>query len=120
MLAAFPVDGRALCGRGVRTLLWGRSLIVLYTPLVITASRRHRDLAPVAAGLGWDHPSPGMVCTRVHPVQFETRGTVQVWHYFLLVCRHARLSFGVRAQRTISKLSRVFCANSSVTAVLPT
>ena len=28
--AVFPVDGRALCGRGVRTLLGCRSLIVLY------------------------------------------------------------------------------------------
>ena len=73
--AVFPVDGRALCGRGVRTLFGCRSLIVLYT-LVIILSRRDRDLAPVAAVLGWDHPSPGMVCTRVLSVQVGTRGTV--------------------------------------------
>ena len=74
--AVFPVDGRALCGRGVRALLGCRSLIVLYTPLVIILSERHGDLATVAAVLGWDHPSPGMVCTRVLSVQVGTRGTV--------------------------------------------
>ena len=74
--AVFPVDGRALCGRGVRTLLECRSLIVLYTPLVIILSRRHRDIATVAAVLGWDHLSPGMACTRVLHVQVGTRGTV--------------------------------------------
>ena len=43
----FVVDGRALCGRGGRTLLGCRSEVVLYTPIVIIASRRHMDLAMV-------------------------------------------------------------------------
>ena len=46
-----------------------------HTPLVIILSR-HRDLATVAAVLGWDHPSPDMLCTRVPHVQVGTRGTV--------------------------------------------
>ena len=57
--AVVPVNGRVLCGRGVRTLLGCGSLIVLYTPLVIISSRRHRDLAMVGAVSGWDRPSPG-------------------------------------------------------------
>ena len=75
----FPVDDRVLCGRGGRTLLGCRSEVVLYTPLVTIASRRHgrhMDLAMVAAVLGWDHPSPGMVCARVLPVHARTRGTI--------------------------------------------
>ena len=75
----FPVDGRAICGLVVRILLGCRSWVVLYTPLVIIVSRRHMDLAMVAAVLGWGHPSPGMVSTRrVLPVQVGTRGTIQV------------------------------------------
>ena len=85
VLAVFPVDGRALRGRGGRTLLGCRSEVVLYTPLVIIASRRHMDLAMVAV-LGWDHPSHGMVVWFVH-------------EYFL-----SRLEHGVR-----SKFAVIFC-----------
>ena len=74
VLAVFPVDGRALSGRGGPTLVGCHSEVILYTPLVIVASRRHMGLPMVAAVWGWDHPSPGMVCTRVHPVQVGTRG----------------------------------------------
>ena len=75
-MLVFPVDGRALCGQGGRALLGCRSAVVLYTLLVIIASRRLMDLAMVAAVLGWDHPCPGVVCTRVLPVQVGTRGTI--------------------------------------------
>ena len=57
--AVVPVNGRVLCGQGVRTLLGCRSLIVLYIPRVVILSRRHRDLATVGAVSGWDRPSPG-------------------------------------------------------------
>ena len=70
----FPVDGRALSGRRGRTLVGCRSEVILYTLLVIVASRRHMGLPMEAAVLGWDHPRPGMVCTRVLPVQVGTRG----------------------------------------------
>ena len=74
VLAVFPVDGRALSGRRGRTLVGCRSEVILYTLLVIVASRRHMGLPMEAAVLGWDHPSPGMVCIRVLPVQVGTRG----------------------------------------------
>ena len=74
--AVFRVDGKALCARGGRTLPGCRSEVVLYTLLVIIASRRHMNFAIVEAALGWDHPSPGMVCTRVIPVQAGTQGTI--------------------------------------------
>ena len=79
----FPVDGRALCGRRGRTFLGCRSEVVLCTPLVIIASRRHMDLATVAAVLDWDHPS---LVWFVH-------------EYFL-----SRLEHGVR-----SKFAVIFC-----------
>ena len=47
----FPVDGRALCGRGGRRSLGCRSEVVLYTPMAIIRSRRHQDLAVVTAVL---------------------------------------------------------------------
>ena len=76
MLAVFPVDGKVFCGRGGRTHPGGPSKVVLYTQLVTIASRRRVDLAMGAAGLGWDHPSPGMVGTRVLPVAVGTRDTI--------------------------------------------
>ena len=76
VLVVFPVDVRALCGRCGRTLLGCRLEVLLYTPLVIIASRRHMDLAMAAAVLGWGHLSPGMVCKRVLPVQVGTWGTI--------------------------------------------
>ena len=72
----FPVDGRAVCGRGVRTLLGCRSLVGIGIPRVIIVSKRYRDLTTVAVVLDWDHPSPGTVCTRVLLDQVGTRGTV--------------------------------------------
>ena len=46
VLAVFLVDGRALCGRGGRTLLGRRSEVVFYT-MVKIVSRPHMDLTVV-------------------------------------------------------------------------
>ena len=109
VLAVFPVVARTLCGRGGRTLTGCRSQVVLFTSLVIVESKRHTDLAMVAAVLGWDHPSPSMVCARVPPVKARTRGTVSVWHCYMLVCRYARLSLACELERNLQIVSRVLC-----------
>ena len=135
VLAAFPVDGRTICGRGVRTLLGCRSEVVLYAPLVICVlyapllicvlyeplliigSRQHMDLAMVAAILGPPESWCGLPTSTSCP-GWNTGHDLSL--LLFSACLSARsVRFRRASSKVICKMSRVFCANSSASVFPP-